>query len=98
MSQELVINELNALERKLSLLIKDHQLLKEQVRVLLEENQELKTFVAQKEEQLTGFHNKVKIGKLVSNIEADNHDSAELKEKLDDYIKEIDKCIAHLSN
>jgi hypothetical protein len=98
MSQELVINELNALERKLSLLIKDHQLLKEQVRVLLEENQELKTFVAQKEEQLTGFHNKVKIGKLVSNIEADNHDSAELKKKLDDYIKEIDKCIAHLSN
>ena len=98
MNQELVVNELNALERKLSLLIKDHQLLKEQVRGLLDENQELKSFVAQKDEQLTGFHNKVKIGKLVSNIEADNNDSAELKNKLDDYIKEIDKCIAHLSN
>ena len=97
MNQELVVNELNALERKLSLLIKDHQLLKEQVQGLLEENQELKTIVAQKEEQLTGFHNKVKIGKLVNNIEAEKHDSAELKKKLDDYIKEIDKCIAHLS-
>jgi regulator of replication initiation timing len=98
MNQELVVNELNALERKLSLLIKDHQLLKEQAQGLLEENQELKMFVSQKEEQLTVFHNKVKIGKLVNNIEADNNDSAELKKKLDDYIKEIDKCIAHLSN
>ena len=98
MNQELVVNELNSLERKLSLLIKDHQLLKEQARGLQEENQELKMFVAQKDEQLTGFHNKVKIGNLVSNIEADNSDSVELKKKLDDYIKEIDKCIAHLSN
>lgn len=94
----MVANELNALERKLSLLIKDHQLLKEQVRGLREENQELKNVVTNKEDQLTGFHNKAKIGKLVSNIEADENDSAELKKKLDDYIKEIDKCIAHLSN
>ncbi len=98
MNQEIVANELNALERKLSLLIKDYQLLKEQVRGLREENQELKNVVSSKEDQLTGFHNKVKIGKLVSNIEADENDSAELKKKLDDYIKEVDKCIANLSN
>ena len=63
MNEDIVVNELNALERKLSLLIKDHQLLKEQVRGLRGENQELKNVITNKEDQLTGFHNKAKIGK-----------------------------------
>jgi len=98
MNQEIVINELTSLERKLSLLINDHQQLKEKIRQLQDENDVLKTLASSKDEQLNQFHNKLKIGKLVGNIEADNNDSAELKKKLDDYIKEIDKCIAHLSN
>ena len=98
MNQEIVINELTALERKLSLLINDHQQLKEKIRQLEDANQELKSLVSTRDEQLNQFHNKLKIGKLVGNMEADKDDSAELKKKLDDYIHEIDKCIAHLSN
>ncbi len=97
MNQEIVLNELTSLERKLSLLINEHQQLKEKIRQLQDDNLELKTLVTNKEDQLQQFQNKLKIGKLVGNMEADN-DSAELKNKLDDYIKEIDKCIMHLSN
>jgi len=97
MNQEIVLNELTSLERKLSLLINEHQQLKEKIRQLQDDNLELKTLVANKEDQLQQFQNKLKIGKLVGNMEAEN-DSADLKNKLDDYIKEIDKCIMHLSN
>ena len=98
MNQNIVINELTSLERKLSLLINEHQQLKEKIQQLTDANQELKSLISVKDEQLTQFHNKLKIGKLVGNMEADKDDSAELKKKLDDYIHEIDKCIAHLSN
>ena len=41
MNQEIVLNELTSLERKLSLLINEHQQLKEKIRQLQEDNQEL---------------------------------------------------------
>ncbi len=96
--QELVINELTSLERKLSLLINEHRSLKEQIRIQKEENSELKAVLTEKQEQLREFQNKAKISKLVSSIGADKSDTADLRRKLDDYIKEIDNCIAFLSN
>ena len=97
MQQELVLAELTTLERKLSLLIREHHSLKDKVQILQDENTNLKTVLAQKQEQIESFNNKFKISKLVDTIGADKSDSAELKSKLDEYIKEIDKCIAHLS-
>jgi len=96
--QELVINELTSLERKLSLLINEHRSLKEQISIQKEENLELKAVLTEKQEQLREFQNKAKISKLVSSIGVDKSDTADLRRKLDDYIKEIDNCIAFLSN
>ena len=97
MSQEVVINEITALERKLSVLIKDYYSLKENIQLIQNENQELKKTVAQKQQQLDQFQNRAKIGKLVSNIGTDEIEAVDMKRKLDEYIKEIDKCIAYLS-
>ena len=97
MQQELVIAELSTLERKLSLLIKEHHSLKDTIRIIQNENTELKTTLAKKQELINGFNNKAKISKLVNTIGADKSDTAELKGKLDEYIMEIDKCISHLS-
>lgn len=97
MQQELVIAELSTLERKLSLLVNEHQSLKEKIRILQDENTDLKSVIADKQRQIEGFNNKFKISKIVDNIGADKSETAELKNKLDEYIKEIDKCIAHLS-
>ena len=98
MQQDLVLAELTILERKLALLIKEHQSLKDKIRILQNENTDLKSVLSQKQEKIESFNNKFKISKLVDTIGADKSDSAELKIKLDEYIKEIDKCIAHLSN
>jgi hypothetical protein len=97
MDQELLKSNLSGLERKLLVLINEHKSLKEQVKVLKTENQELKTAMRTRDEQIAGFHNQLKITKIVDNLHPENGSVSELKKKVDDYIREIDKCIAHLS-
>ncbi len=97
MSQDLLKSNLLTLERKLALLLDKHKSMKEEVGLLKEENNELKQVLKQKGEQLSSFQNQIKISKIVGEIDSDGKDATELKRKIDDYIKEIDKCIVHLS-
>jgi len=78
-------------------LINEHKNLKEELKGLKTENLELKTAVRVREEQIAGFHNQLKITKIVDSINPEDGSVSELKKKVDDYIREIDKCIAHLS-
>ena len=97
MADERLRNELNTLERKLKLFLTEHQKLREEVSQYRIENDRLKMVVSKKDNELQGFQNNIKIVKLVENMMAGGEGSAELKEVLEVYIKEIDKCIAHLS-
>ncbi len=97
MDQELLKSNLAGLERKLLVLISEHKSLKEEMKGLKSENQELKAALRARDEQITGFHNQLKITKIVDNINPENGSVPELKKKVDEYIREIDKCIAHLS-
>ncbi len=97
MDQDLLKTNLNGLERKLAVLINEHKRLKEEVRSLKTENQELKTNVNNRDEQLDHFKNQIKISKIVDNISPEDGSASDLKRKVDDYIREIDKCIAYLS-
>ena len=97
MNQELLKTNLNGLERKILVLIGEHKNLKEEVKTLKKENQELKAAVKVRDEQVAGFHNQLKITKIVDSLNPEDGSVSELKKKVDDYIREIDKCIAHLS-
>ena len=97
MDQELLKTNLNGLERKILVLVNEHKNLKEELKSLKRENQELKTAVRSRDEQISGFHNQLKITKIVDSINPEDGSASELKKKVDDYIREIDKCIAHLS-
>jgi hypothetical protein len=97
MDQELLKSNLSGLERKILVLVNEHKTLKEELKALRLENQELKTAVKTRDEQITGFHNQLKITKIVDNLHPEDGSISELKKKVDDYIREIDKCIAHLS-
>ena len=97
MDQELLKTNLNGLERKILVLINEHKNLKEELKSLKTENQDLKTAVRVRDEQIAGFHNQLKITKIVDSINPEDGSVTELKKKVDDYIREIDKCIAHLS-
>jgi len=97
MDQELLKTNLNGLERKILVLVTEHKNLKEELKGLKRENQELKEAVRARDEQIAGFHNQLKITKIVDSINPEDGSASELKKKVDDYIREIDKCIAHLS-
>ena len=44
-----------------------------------------------------GLQNQMKMNKVVNNMIVGEEESAQLKAQIDGYIKEIDKCIAHLA-
>lgn len=97
MDQELLKTNLSGLERKILVLVNEHKNLKEELKGLKKENQDLKAAIRVRDEQISGFHNQLKITKLVDSISPEDGSVSELKKKVDDYIREIDKCIAHLS-
>jgi ABC-type phosphate transport system auxiliary subunit len=97
MDRELLKANLNGLERKLLVLIGEHKSLQEELKSLKSENHQLKAAIKVRDEQITGFHNQLKITKIVDNLNPEDGSVLELKKKVDEYIREIDKCIAHLS-
>ena len=97
MDQELLKTNLNGLERKILVLINEHKNLKEELKGPKNENLDLKAAVKVRDEQIAGFHNQLKITKIVDSLNPEDGSVSELKKKVDDYIREIDKCIAHLS-
>lgn len=97
MDQEVLKSNLSGLERKLLVLVNEHKTLKDELKALKSENQELKLAVRSRDEQISSFHNQLKITKIVDNLHPEDGSVLELKKKVDEYIREIDKCIAHLS-
>lgn len=96
MSRDALYKEIGNLERKINLLLAEHGRLKDQLEYKEQENESLRSKLDQQETRLTSFQNKYNISKIVGNTVVGKEDAAELKKVLDEYIHEIDKCIAHL--
>ncbi|MEP0368839.1 MAG: hypothetical protein ABJN36_20580 [Cyclobacteriaceae bacterium] len=96
MGNESLRTELNNLERKVKLIIGEHSQLQQEVQRLKSENENLKNKVDSHNAHLANFQNQAKISKIVESMIVEEGGETELKEVIDDYIKEIDKCIAHL--
>ncbi|WP_339905856.1 hypothetical protein [uncultured Cyclobacterium sp.] len=77
-------------ENKVKLLEQENTALKNQLLVYQKR-------LSDQEEALEDFKNQIKISKIVRNIPVENKASAELRGRIDDYIKEIDKIITYLS-
>ena len=88
--------ELQSLERKVKMLLNEHTILKGEVDQLRHYFHALKSELGKKADDLDYFQNQIKISKIVGNMVVGDNDTSDLKEVIDDYIKEIDKCIAHL--
>ena len=97
MDQEALKANLNGLERKIMMLLNDQKSLKDEIRTIKLENHELRTDLRKRDEQLANFKNQIKITKIADSINPEDGSISELKKKVDEYIREIDQCIAHLS-
>ena len=97
MEQGKLRSDLNSIERKINLLVNNYREARSEVEVLKQENDDLKELLKRKEGQISDFQNKIKISKLVGNVEVEEEDTSELKKKIDEYITEIDSCITFLT-
>lgn len=84
------------LEEKIKKLIEAYDQSLQDAKELREENAFLKSLIKNKEEEIKNFQNQFKISKIVTTLADDTHRKAELKLKINEYIREIDKCIAYL--
>ena len=97
MSETPLRSELNNLERKVLLLLNQHKKYKEDIQMLRDEVKSLKDQLSEKDQELAGFQNKDNISKIVNGMVAGESQAEELGEVLNEYIAEVDKCIAQLS-
>ncbi len=89
--------KLEQLEAKTRKLVDAYKSLNVKLKAAYSENQNLKTILESKNEELLNFKNQDKITKIANSFSVDEKSTAEMKIKLNEYIKEIDKCIAYLS-
>ena len=89
-------NELNSLERRIKLIISEQVKLKNDVEMYQNENHRLKEIIKLKNHELNNFQSKYKLNQIANNA-LENSNKEGLKELLNKYISEIDKCILHLN-
>ncbi len=97
MKRDRLNSELQILERKIRLLIAQHNQEKQKSEDLENRYLELKAILDAKELQMQDFQNRNNIATIVNSIAVGEFEAAEVKNKIDDYIKEIDRCINQLS-
>ena len=95
MNQELI--QFQRIKEKVITLVSTVQSLKVELNEIKSENNQLHSKIEEQSEVLKSFQNQEKISKIVTGVSVDGEKTTELKLKINEYIKEIDKCIAHLS-
>ena len=92
---ELLVQQLNDSEKKLETAENELQLLRTSLK---QQELNLKNLQKNQGNQQKDFQKREFFSKLVQNTGGISGDSSELKKALDNYIKEIESCIAQLSN
>lgn len=92
-----ILTKIEALEAKVKKLVESHTLLKEELKESINENEVLRAIIEQKNEELKNFQNQFKISKIASFLSEDKKNASELRQKLNDYIKEVERGLAYLN-
>lgn len=90
------LEQLQRIESKLNKLILRYNQTQDALGKAQEKIQQLEAVIQLQEEQIKNFQNQDNITKIVNTIAADAANATELKLKINEYIREIDKCIAYL--
>ena len=93
-SQQLA--QLDRLERQITTLVAAYQQLREELADANTTVQQLRADVRERDRQLKEHQNQENIVKLVHTIAGEPTHANELKLRLNEYIRELDKCLAYL--
>ncbi|WP_266202950.1 hypothetical protein [Pontibacter kalidii] len=98
MPKEKQVQQLRHIEDKLRKLIQRHTEVQQRLLRAQEQVKQLEGLLDDKDQQIKNFQNQENIVKIVDAIAGNAANSTELKLRLNEYIREIDKCIAYLQD
>ena len=86
------------IERKVSKLIKLYQSAQKEKEDILTENNKLKSDLSDKDESIKNLEEKIKLLRITKSVSTqDDERNKESRQKINEYVREIDKCIALLN-
>ena len=91
-------NLISNIEKKLSNLISSYENLKVKNLKLEDENKKLISKIEDNSQIINSLNDKIKIMSISKSVDVSKNDIKQTKLKINEYIREIDKCIAQLNN
>lgn len=88
----------SSLQSKVEKLVIQHKKATEELKQLKEENSFLRKTMTQEKVKTKELEENFKVVKLAKSIKADGGKSTDIKLKINELVREIDKCIALLNN
>jgi hypothetical protein len=95
---EEVISVISSLQKKTGQLVKLHTDIKLRNKNLVAEVAELRKMVDSQKETIKNLEERNKIIKLAKSLTDSKPDTAEMKYKINELVREIDKCIAQMNS
>lgn len=91
-------NLISNIEKKLSNLLSSYESLKDKNLKLEDENNKLISKIEDNSHIINSLNDKIKIMSISKSVDVSKNDIKQTKLKINEYIREIDKCIAQLNN
>ena len=91
-------NLISNIEKKLSNLLSSYKNLKDKNLKLEDENKKLISKIEDNSQIINSLNDKIKIMSISKSVDVSKNDIKQTKLKINEYIREIDKCIAQLNN
>ena len=88
---------INNIEVKLGKFIAKHQQLSKEKLVLDQENNDLSDELKKKEDEISTLQDKIKLMNISKSVEVSKEEVKASRLKINEYVREIDKCIALLN-
>jgi hypothetical protein len=92
-----VKNIVNKIEVKLGKLIAKYQQVKQEKLILQQENEDFVASLKLKEIEILNLQEKVKLMNISKSVDASKQEVKETRLKINEYVREIDKCISLLN-
>ncbi len=89
-----LIDQMSGLKLKVEKLVNLHKLMSDQNTVLKRNEAELIKKIEDKDQEITELREKTRLIKLAHAVSESDQNTRDLKIKINEYIREIDKCIA----
>ena len=90
-------NIVEKIEAKLEMLIENYQHVKQENLILQKENNDFVASLKLKEIEISNLQEKVKLMNISKSVDVSKQGVKETKLKINEYVREIDKCIALLN-